>query len=89
VASTLAEEYAGVRGFVNCFAIDHINNLPSAYASGKHADAVVVCRGHEFKVHKLVLSDRSDFFDKVFNGQFQVRSRSHGSHLKLYALTRR
>jgi len=35
------------------------------------SDATVTCKGRAFKVHRLILSAQSDFFAKVFTGDWK------------------
>lgn len=42
------------------------------YENGRFADATVVCKGREWKVHKLVLASKSEYFLKAFDGPFKV-----------------
>jgi DNA-directed RNA polymerase subunit RPC12/RpoP len=39
------------------------------------SDATVTCKGRAFKVHRLILSAQSDFFAKVFTGDWKSVSR--------------
>lgn len=42
------------------------------YKDGTFADATIVCNGRQWKVHKLVLASRSEYFEKAFTGPFKV-----------------
>ncbi|KAI1321277.1 hypothetical protein F5Y16DRAFT_71135 [Xylariaceae sp. FL0255] len=45
-------------------------SLTKHLKAGKE-DAIICCKGKEFKVHALVLSLQSDFFQKAFNGPWK------------------
>lgn len=40
--------------------------------TGKYSDYLITCKGFEFKVHKLVLSSSSKFFEVCIDGEFKV-----------------
>lgn len=47
--------------------------------SGMLADAEVKCARRTWKVHKIILCNRSDWFKKALMGQFEARSSFHFS----------
>lgn len=49
------------------------------YEHGTFADATVVCKGRKWKVHKLVLASKSEYFLKAFGGSFKVDACIAGS----------
>ena len=44
------------------------------FRSGHHADFRITCKGHEWKVHKAIISQASDFFRIVCERDFKVRT---------------
>lgn len=46
--------------------------LNSYFNTETFSDAVVRCDGHEFKVHRVVLSAYLTYFEKAFTGPWKV-----------------
>ncbi|KAL8959986.1 MAG: hypothetical protein Q9193_003239 [Seirophora villosa] len=62
------------RAFTCCLFLDLPTNYTrrgSYYASGCFTDLTIVCEGHEFKCHKVVVCSQSGFFEAACTNGFQ------------------
>lgn len=59
--------------FVFCLLDNYINpGSCSLLESGSFSDAVVVCQGKEWSVHKAIICRRSVWFEGCLDGPFKV-----------------
>lgn len=49
-----------------------LTGIDSYGKRGLHSDLKLICNGHEFAVHKFILSVQSEYFNKLINGPFIV-----------------
>jgi hypothetical protein len=57
-------------------------NAFSYFESSKYSDAIIRCKGQEFKVHKVVLCAQSKYFSKAFDGTWKVCFSTVLSHVR-------
>ena len=41
-----------------------------AFNTGRYSDFLIRCRGREWKVHRLIICNRSEYFERAANGRF-------------------
>lgn len=58
-----------------------MSNMFRLFQSGEFSDCKVICKGREFKTHRLILSSRSQYFCKALNGEWEVRHTSSRNSL--------
>lgn len=46
--------------------------LRKLLASGEYSDLTLVCRGQEFRVHKMIVCTQSPMIDAALKGDFMV-----------------
>lgn len=47
-------------------------DLSSAYQSGEWTDLEITCKGHRWRVHRVVVCTQSDFFAAALRHDFKV-----------------
>lgn len=52
---------------------DFLEKLVRTASDGHLADFTICCGGEEFKVHKIILSLHSGYFERLFKSEFKVR----------------
>ena len=64
------------------YELDLVRRMASCLESGKYSDLTIICRGHEFHVHRAILCTASKFFQAACDGEFKV---SHLNNAKAVA----
>jgi len=52
--------------------VSMLQAIGNAYTNGDFCDATILCQGHEWRVHKVILAARSDPFRAMFQSDCKV-----------------
>jgi len=54
---------------------NHFEAMNQLLQSAKYSDLIVVCKDHEFPVHRAIVCPHSKFFDTACSGGFKASTR--------------